>query len=1295
MRERVGNRFSTSVHVPNRCLLPVDMLPRKLTGCLRKAKEVRTKESDVGPFPCFSRVLDLYQDSKAGKPVDGITNARSDFDLKVRKLLDENLPGDRLFASYLFPIKSATSKLAKQERLFADIQQGRVDGADHGQVAAEIDRLRRQRREYQHSDVMRFFARLLVSGNSTKLSEFQRVLEEWKQPDITRLSAEEGGLQEQIAKLTLGEAKSARAADLRSRLASTNRLLDEMDLSHEGFLGEVTAVLDIHTDPADQRTALRMLDPSLTVERVRKVCMQQIQAALPQQILMGDPLHIAGSFVGEILCSLGESPADAQRIEGNLKVVSIIGAQSSAKSTLLNFLFGCGFATRAGRCTKGLYASLLTYKAPGGGERFLLVLDSEGLMSVVTRSNVFDQQITLLCLACSHLVIVNHKGEISRTLQNLMEVALWALGELRELKKIRPKIVFVLRDQNEFREEEVHRRMLARMKQALKEAATEANQELHELLDLQEDGVFLMPAAFCMRKEFAERALLLRGKIFEWLEGVDSSSTVEFASLAAWQMHCSSIFGALVNEGATLLDFKGLYEVRMVQKVKELVLSLSSEVVNTPGSGLQNALQTLVENLESSLGGVGSAEDQSVIEDEQARFVRESETARRLHLQILEKKFDEGAASLDAREEILQRFRPQLEAAIDRAVGIATEAANRIVKKARERQRQRSLEQGFQQKLREAGVLLRRPEWHSVAAIQDVRVLEYVQQAERRVLFPNNLDADTFVAKHCNQRVSLNPGTWFSQQAPKPEETAKAFEVFKEEVDCLLDTCQEIEEDELKRIGSGGNPSDMTRQVLEKAYVAAEKTMSHRIPELLRQETSYQIKSKYELLGLTRFSIVAQLAKRRCERRREEREQKRRQLEVEGETRLAEHLDLLRVSRDSLQLANRYAAKLFESTSREVLDASVDSIALRVSARVQAEMPHPRTSCQRAFHVSFERRNLPECIKYILCPDLFVEELFDETWEHCRREKSSGTSLTWLTHAKCIEIAHHRHHRCSNHLLGAFNGAFAGSGVPSLATCDSVETMSSEWRRGGGPYTPFLEHLAEHDPSWVRGFQETVPLEAKVSSEVVKEVWMRTRRFFLDVWRRPDVFPADMRQFDNMTAPVWKLLPPPRYWKHANLGVKGTWALQKWPVHLEQHCLLEQWATWQGSGEPLDKLLPLVMLRQEDHFRIGTALRQALIARRGWNAFMILRHLTSSEPVSDSTVWVDKMVTQAKPASLSSLPLFLRAAFSRTRLTVFRSEGSDLEWFARHAVAGLQEPLKTSQPFAAVLRRGAGALSLD
>ena len=63
----------------------------------------------------------------------------------------------------------------------------------------------------------------------------------------------------------------------------------------------------------------------------------------------------------------------------------------------------------------------------------LLLLDTEGLMSIEAsgQDGVLDTQLALMAMACSHLVIVNHKGELSRQLQDLLEVCLFALKHLQ------------------------------------------------------------------------------------------------------------------------------------------------------------------------------------------------------------------------------------------------------------------------------------------------------------------------------------------------------------------------------------------------------------------------------------------------------------------------------------------------------------------------------------------------------------------------------------------------------------------------------------------------------------------------------------------------------------------------------------------------------------------------------------------------------------------------------------------------------------------------------------------------
>ena len=95
----------------------------------------------------------------------------------------------------------------------------------------------------------------------------------------------------------------------------------------------------------------------------------------------------------------------------NPYVVTIIGPQSSGKSTLLNFLFGANFHVSAGRRTKGLNAMLLRTDFEDIKE--ILILDSEGIFSIERDDPMFDRRLATFCMAVSNLILINIKGELN------------------------------------------------------------------------------------------------------------------------------------------------------------------------------------------------------------------------------------------------------------------------------------------------------------------------------------------------------------------------------------------------------------------------------------------------------------------------------------------------------------------------------------------------------------------------------------------------------------------------------------------------------------------------------------------------------------------------------------------------------------------------------------------------------------------------------------------------------------------------------------------------------------------
>ena len=112
--------------------------------------------------------------------------------------------------------------------------------------------------------------------------------------------------------------------------------------------------------------------------------------------------------------------------------MTILGAQSSGKSTLLNYLLGSKFHVSSGRCTKGLNAMLL--RTDDADTKEILVLDSEGIFSIERSNPNFDKQLAIFCLAVSNLVLINIKGEMGQDLSRVLEVSIFALNKISEAK---------------------------------------------------------------------------------------------------------------------------------------------------------------------------------------------------------------------------------------------------------------------------------------------------------------------------------------------------------------------------------------------------------------------------------------------------------------------------------------------------------------------------------------------------------------------------------------------------------------------------------------------------------------------------------------------------------------------------------------------------------------------------------------------------------------------------------------------------------------------------------------------
>uniref|UniRef100_A0A1I8HG08 VLIG-type G domain-containing protein n=1 Tax=Macrostomum lignano TaxID=282301 RepID=A0A1I8HG08_9PLAT len=154
---------------------------------------------------------------------------------------------------------------------------------------------------------------------------------------------------------------------------------------------------------------------------------------VPLEILDGDAGNIPSAWISAILNSCQELVGDKK-----IYVISVLGLQSSGKSTLLNTMFGLKFAVSAGRCTRGAFLQLVPVES-GMPFDYVAVLDTEGLRApeLGLDKHHHDNELATLVLGLGDVTIINIKGENAAEINEILQVAIHAFIRMKMAKKDR------------------------------------------------------------------------------------------------------------------------------------------------------------------------------------------------------------------------------------------------------------------------------------------------------------------------------------------------------------------------------------------------------------------------------------------------------------------------------------------------------------------------------------------------------------------------------------------------------------------------------------------------------------------------------------------------------------------------------------------------------------------------------------------------------------------------------------------------------------------------------------------
>ncbi|CAI5669316.1 unnamed protein product [Oreochromis niloticus] len=230
----------------------------------------------------------------------------------------------------------------------------------------------------------------------------------------------------------------------KEEIKEIDRQISSSSLGTEHFFREIGQIYEASL-------SLPKTDPYLQqLQDLPKLCAELLLDGFPLELVDGDASNIPLRWVSDVLSQLSDlvSPKKKGK-KRKIRVVTVLGVQSTGKSTLLNTMFGVQFAVSSGRCTRGAFMLLIKINEDMKNVLncdFMVIIDTEGLKSPelaqLDNSYEHDNELATLVVGLSDITIVNIAMENSTEMKDILQIVVHAFLRMKEVGK-KPKCVFV------------------------------------------------------------------------------------------------------------------------------------------------------------------------------------------------------------------------------------------------------------------------------------------------------------------------------------------------------------------------------------------------------------------------------------------------------------------------------------------------------------------------------------------------------------------------------------------------------------------------------------------------------------------------------------------------------------------------------------------------------------------------------------------------------------------------------------------------------------------------------------
>uniref|UniRef100_A0A671XY64 Up-regulator of cell proliferation-like n=1 Tax=Sparus aurata TaxID=8175 RepID=A0A671XY64_SPAAU len=288
------------------------------------------------------------------------------------------------------------------------------------QLQAEKQRIRKEQSQLKPSKAMKSFIETLSTSDKEKRDFFiQSMKFKLNTHSRDKLTELRNKFKEQCRK----EKKDAKL------IAELDRTLIDSSLGIEHYMREMGLIYEFSS---------QSVSPANKVSHLPGLAADMLLDGHPLELLDGDASNIPERWLTDVLMELHRKVGEKSR----LLVLTVLGVQSSGKSTLLNTMFGVQFPVSSGRCTRGAYMLFLRV---GEDMRekldcdFIVLIDTEGLKSPqlaqLEDSYEHDNQLATFVIGLSDITIINIAMENSTEMKDVLQIVTHAFLRMKEIGK--------------------------------------------------------------------------------------------------------------------------------------------------------------------------------------------------------------------------------------------------------------------------------------------------------------------------------------------------------------------------------------------------------------------------------------------------------------------------------------------------------------------------------------------------------------------------------------------------------------------------------------------------------------------------------------------------------------------------------------------------------------------------------------------------------------------------------------------------------------------------------------------